>query len=245
MSISNVLSGTSNSSFKVATTSNNKSATETSASSVQGGTSSTTKGFGEMVAQANLGSLPSKTLSPEILASTVQSTTLQTSGYHFDPLSVVGIVPESNTFLQAIRAMLGKPFEPAAKDPAAVAQNAAPTLPITPTSPALTAQTQAAAAKSIGSPDLLNSIEAQLTYQASSNASRSLTTASDVATETLSKAIEASKSQAFSMTNTATNLPLYSATDLVDQYIARSSAAAVASIESALVKDVVQHSPDV
>jgi SLT domain-containing protein len=179
-----------------------------------------------------------------VLASTVQSCTLQTSDYHFDPLSVVGIVPESNTFLQAIREMLGKPFEPAAKDHA-VAQNAAPTLPITPTSPALTAQTQAAAAKSIGSPDLLNSIEAQLTYQASSNASRSLATASDVATETLSKAIEASKSQAFSMTNTATNLPLYSATDLVDQYIARSSAAAVASIESALVKDVVQHSPDV
>lgn len=141
-------------------------------------------GFSNALTQAT-STIPSKALSAEVLAATVPSTTLQTSSYVFDPLGVVGTIPESNVFLQAIRQMMGKPAE-------ALAAPATPATPPTTTpvtaavltpsttgsqttsfnalpaaSSALlaTASTTTAAAADTSTTDFLNSLEAQLNYQ--------------------------------------------------------------------------------
>ena len=114
MSLTTVLSNTTSNNLKSTTASTLKSAASAA------DTSTATTGFSDMLAQSALSTVPSKTLGPETLTGTVQSTTIQTSDYVFDPLGVVGIVPESNSFLQAIRQMMGKPLEtPVAQAPAA------------------------------------------------------------------------------------------------------------------------------
>ena len=82
-------------------------------------TSTSASGFKDMLAQSSI--LPTQSLSTEVLAATVSSTTVPTSDYVFDALSVVGIVPESNTFLQAIRQMMGKPLTPTTIEPSPTA----------------------------------------------------------------------------------------------------------------------------
>lgn len=184
---------------------------------------STDASFGQTFAQA-VSSVPSKTLSPEALDATVSSSTIQTSTYVFDPLGVVGQLPESNTFLQAIRAMLGKPLEVAAGETAkpvvATATTSAPISPV-PTFGALPAATSAPVSASVVTQsavsDAMSAIEAQLNYQTSPTTS---------ATPTPSTPTPAA--------------PTASATELVDQYIANSSASAVASMQSALVNTIDQ-----
>jgi hypothetical protein len=121
---------------------NNSAKSSTTASTV----SKTENGFADMFAHT-VNAVPSQTLSPEVLKATLPTTTIQTSSYVFDPLGVVGTVPESNTFLQAIRQMMGKPAEAAA-------------------APVIAAKTEPAA----NTHDFLDSLEAQLNYQGLSTA---------------------------------------------------------------------------
>lgn len=214
MSLSTVLgSTTANNTLKSTATSYVKSLPDTNSTSSTNDASNKPQAFGDALAVANLSTIPSKTLSPDIVAATVSSTTLQTSNYVFDPLGVVGAVPESNTFLQAIRAMLGKPAEtPAATATASASPAPAPTTetaatPLT-TFGALPAATPPIAentapapttsdATTTAKPDLMNTIEAQLSY----------------------------------LTNTS---------DMVNQYIANASAAAVVNVQSTLNNSMLQ-----
>jgi len=194
--------------------------------------------FGEMVTQASLSSLPSKTLSPEVLAATVPSTTIQTSGYVFDPLGVVGTVPESNTFLQAIRQMMGKPLSAPATEQAApatavasttaaaltpfgnlpaasTAMPAAPAMQTTPTT-LPTAQKDTAGSTHVVTTsvaDFLSSVEAQLNYQGKASEAEAAPAQATILASTLGAAMTG---------------------DLVDQYLADTSAAASAKAQSAL-----------
>lgn len=222
MSISSVLNSTANSNVKSTTSGIAKSAAASNSSSAVSSDTGTTSSFGNVLAQANLSAVPSNTLSPAVLDATVQSTTIQTSSYVFDPLGVVGKVPESNTFLQAIRAMLGKPAEANASETVASATD-------------LTAQTSDKAtttsSASTSTPNLLSSIEAQLNYQSSAGLDTS--TASRTATDTLTKAIEDAKTQTTALIDSTM---LSTSSDLVGQYIANTSAAAAASAQSTLNK---------
>jgi hypothetical protein len=162
----------------------------TSSPAASTSSSSTDTGFGGLLAQA-MSTAPSKTLNPEVLAATIPSTTIATSSYVFDPLCVVGQVPESNTFLQAIRAMLGKPLEaqqtdtpPTTATETALAVTIATSNPFptfgslpavatqvveskVPSSPALATSDAPVIDKTPATPDLMSSIEAQLKYQTS------------------------------------------------------------------------------
>jgi hypothetical protein len=133
---SNNLQGPSNGAQKSAASAATAAATAT-ASSVP------TSGFGDVLARSSQITNPNKTVSADSLVGTVQSTTIQTSGYVFDPLGVVGIVPESNTFLQAIRQMMGKPLGSPARE-----ATAPPTPPTPPTAAAPTPATTTAAVTS-------------------------------------------------------------------------------------------------
>jgi hypothetical protein len=151
-------------------------------------TSNSDTDFGGLLAQA-MGNAAGKTLNPEVQAATTPSTTIVTSSYVFDPLCVVGHIPESNTFLQAILAMLGKPLEATqTKTPQTISPETAPDFTTGLGSPlpnfALlpTVVTQAVeievpppfsstnadtpvVTKSPPATDLMSSIEAQLSYQ--------------------------------------------------------------------------------
>ena len=259
MAISSTLNSTANSYVKSTATSSATSTASTAASSAStaasdvSGSSST---FGEMLTQANLSSVPSKALSPEVMSATVESTTMQTSGYVFDPLCVVGIVPESNTFLQAIRQMMGKPFEapapaPAPEPVAAAAASALPTTttpttasaltpfgqlpaattampaaPAMPSTPASLPLSQQNTPESTGSgtsssvANFMSSLEAQLSYQDNVSVAQ----AAPAQVTTVASIVEAATIAAQSnMTG-----------DLVDQYLADTSAATSAKAESDL-----------
>jgi hypothetical protein len=195
-------------------------------------------GFGEALAQSSTNTFPSKTVSANLLTGTVQATTIQTSGYVFDPLGVVGIVPESNTFLQAIRQMMGKPLgSPATEStaPAAPTTAAAPTPATTAaafTQPgalpaaasALPTQAAPTLADTTSVSGFMSSIEAQLNYlgkgtEASAPAANAATVASAVEAATV--AAQAAVSG-----------------DLVDQYLATTSAAASAKAQSDLASAI-------
>lgn len=164
--------------------------------------SKTENSFADMFAQT-VNAVPSQTLSPEVLKATLPTTTIQTSNYVFDPLGVVGTVPESNTFLQAIRQMMGKPFEAAATpviaanaEPAASAP--APTTPALISAPAAnSAPVSQPAAKSTSTStstnDFLDSLEAQLNYQGLSTTTTPAvaSTASDMLSQNMSSATSA------------------------------------------------------
>jgi hypothetical protein len=199
----NNLQGPSNGAQKNAVNAATASAT-TTASAVP------SSGFGEALARSSTSTTPSKALSADSLAGTVQSTTIQTSGYVFDPLGVVGIVPESNTFLQAIRQMMGKPLGSPAREPAAAA---APTTAAAPTQVDTTSVA-----------GFMSSIEAQLNYlgrgtETSGPAANATTVASVVEAATV--AAQAAVSG-----------------DLVDQYLAATSAAASAKAQSDLASAI-------
>jgi hypothetical protein len=188
--------------------------------------SNTDTGFANLFSQA-VDLVQSKSLSPEVLAATTPAATIQTSTYVFDPQCVVGQVPESNTFLQAIRAMLGNPvIETSSKAPTtqisstsdiqqtplAATLAAAPT-PVTPSQLVASSATTLPTAAVVTQPsvsDALNAIEAQLSYQ---NIDPAPSTSMD---------------------------PIKTASELVDQYIANSSAAAVSNIQSTLADSVTQ-----
>lgn len=145
--------------------------------------------FASALTQAT-NTIPSKALSAEVLASTVPSTTIQTSSYVFDPLGVVGTIPESNVFLQAIRQMMGKPAEtPATTTPTptpaptsiptpVTAAVLAPSTANSPTSfnalpaavaampaPTASATTATTTSTDASTTDFMSSLEAQLNYQ--------------------------------------------------------------------------------
>jgi len=69
--------------------------------------------FGDTLASTSLGSTTTKSTDSAAFPGPIQPRTTQSSEYVFDPLCVVGIVPESNTFLQAIRRWFGKPLSTA------------------------------------------------------------------------------------------------------------------------------------
>jgi len=148
-------------------------------------------GFSNALLQAT-SSIPSKALSTEVLAATVPSTTIQTSSYVFDPLGVVGIIPESNVFLQAIRQMMGKPADtPATPSPkstststsipaptpvtaaviapstanGATSFNALPAAVSAMPAPAPIAKAATPTAADASTTDFMSSLEAQLSYQ--------------------------------------------------------------------------------
>lgn len=201
MSLTTVLSNTTSNNLKSTTASTLKSAASAA------DTSTATTGFSDMLAQSALSTVPSKTLGPETLTGTVQSTTIQTSDYVFDPLGVVGIVPESNSFLQAIRQMMGKPLEtPVAQAPAADAPTpvappalatfgalpaATPALPVAAAS-AISTQTVTSAAippetSTSSVSDFISTIEAQLNYQASSTSAAASVSAESALVNALDK----------------------------------------------------------
>lgn len=142
---------------------NNSAKSSTTASTV----SKTENGFADMFAHT-VNAVPSQTLSPEVLKATLPTTTIQTSSYVFDPLGVVGTVPESNTFLQAIRQMMGKPAEAAAAPVIAAKTEPAASTPLT-TTPA-PAATSTPTSTTANTHDFLDSLEAQLNYQGLSTA---------------------------------------------------------------------------
>lgn len=160
-------------------------------------TSKTENGFADMFAQA-VNAVPSQPLSPEVLQATLPTTTIQTSNYVFDPLGVVGTIPESNTFLQAIRQMMGKPFEAAATPVIAAKAEPAASTPATPTPAVITPP----AATSTN--DFLDSLEAQLNYQGLST-----TTVAATATATSTPTV----------TPTATSTLATTASNLLSQYM--------------------------
>ncbi len=223
----------------------------------------TASGFKDMLAQSSI--LPTQSLSPEVLAATVSSTTVPTSDYVFDALSVVGIVPESNTFLQAIRQMMGKPLTPTATEPSPTASTplttfdalppATPAMPTavstavvstptpTPTPTPTSTPTTSGTSSNAGSSsifDLLSTIEAQLNYQSNDTSATATTTPSTPTSETSVAA--ASETVTPSLTpNAATNATQTAPYgDLVQQYLTGASTAASASVESALIKAMDQ-----
>lgn len=259
MTISSAVNSTANSYVKTTAPSTAKSTAApntpaSSASTTTSDVSSTSSAFGEMVTQASLSSVPSKTLSPEVIAATVPSTTIQTSGYVFDPLGVVGTVPESNTFLQAIRQMMGKPLGAPSTDQAAPATAAASPATTTSTAAALTpfgnlpaATTSMPTASTMQSSptslpttqqevqgssqagtssvaDFMSSIEAQLSYQGNVTEAK----ASPAEATTFASIVEAATTAAQSVM----------AGDLVDQYLADASAAVSANAQSDLASAV-------
>lgn len=158
--LNNVNTSANNNSTQVVKKTSTSAANNSASSAAE--TASTETGFAQMFSQA-VSAVPSKTLSPEVLAATTPTGTIQTSTYVFDPLGVVGQVPESNTFLQAIRAMLGKPLI----DTATPTPTPAPTAQV-PTPPSQTPTAFAATATVAAQPsvsDALSAIEAQLSYQ--------------------------------------------------------------------------------
>lgn len=223
---SNNLQGPSNGAQKSAASSATAATTAT-ASSVP------TSGFGDVLARTSKITNPTKTVSEDLLAGTVQSTTIQTSGYVFDPLGVVGIVPESNTFLQAIRQMMGKPLGSPAREATAPTTAAAPTPATTTaavtssralaaaastktgTGPSLTAGAASTQADTTSVAGSMSSIEAQLNY--------------------LGKGTEASAPAAQAATVAAQAAV---SGDLVDQYLAATSAAASAKAQSDLANAI-------
>lgn len=207
--LNNVNTSANNNSTQVVKKTSTSAANNSASSAAE--TASTETGFAQMFSQA-VSAVPSKTLSPEVLAATTPTGTIQTSTYVFDPLGVVGQVPESNTFLQAIRAMLGKPLIDTSTSTAAPAPTPAPTAQV-PTPPSQTPTAFAATATVAAQPsvsDALSAIEAQLSYQNTSP------------------------------TTTTSIAPITTASALVDQYIANASAAAVASMQSTLADSVTQ-----
>lgn len=254
MTISSATNSTASSYAKSSASSIAKSTTSSNSGTTASDISSTPSAFGEMVTQAGLSSLPSKTLSPEVNAATVPSTTIQTSGYVFDPLGVVGALPESNTFLQAIRQMMGKPLDAAVTEEATPAKAESSSTATTTTAAALTqfgnlppatttmlaapvmqptqtdlstAQQDAPLSTQAGKSsvdDLMSSIEAQLSYQSSAPEA---TAAPSQATNVASIVEAATTSAQSSMTG-----------DLVDRYLAETSAAASARAQSDLASAV-------
>jgi hypothetical protein len=162
-------------------------------------------GFASALTQAS-NTIPSKALSAEVLAATVPSTTIQTSSYVFDPLGVVGTIPESNVFLQAIRQMMGKPADTTATPAPAPPPTSTPT-PVTaavlapstansPTSfnalptavaampaPTATATATTTTSTDASTTDFMSSLEAQLNYQNLSSTSDTETTLMDALEE--------------------------------------------------------------
>ena len=221
MSLTTVLSNTTSNNLKSTDTSTLKRASSTA------DTSTATTGFSDMLAKSSLSTVPSKALGPEALTGTVQSTTVQTSGYTFDPLGVVGIVPESNSFLQAIRQMMGKPLEAPATDTLTTfgaLPAATPVLPVavtasTTNTPTLTSEAAPSGTNPSSVSDFMSTIEAQLNYQVSSTSTAASPTQS-------------------APSNTSVATPTNTYTDLVGQYLAGASAAASVSAESALVNAI-------
>jgi hypothetical protein len=84
------------------------------------------------------------------------SHTIPTSNFDFDPLCVVGIVPESNAFLQFMRRLLGKPL------------SSSDTQPLIST-PAAGSLGTSSPAKSTLESNSLSSIDAQLNYLGSAS----------------------------------------------------------------------------
>jgi hypothetical protein len=228
------VSSTVNNSVKSTTSASTVSKTSTTSAE----TSKTENGFADMFAQA-VNAVPSQTLSPEVLQATLPTTTIQTSNYVFDPLGVVGTVPESNTFLQAIRQMMGKPFEPAASPviaaqaepaaitpqattPALISATAANSTTITP--PVSTAVSKpATTSTSTSTNDFLDSLEAQLNYQG-------LSTATVAATATA--------------TPTTSPVVANTASDMLTQYMSTAtSAVSATNIETTLV-DALNPEPE-
>mgnify|MGYP003336366678 CR=1 FL=1 len=114
------------------------------------------------------------------------SSTIQISNFIFDPLSVVGKIPESNSFLQAIRKMLGKFDESNTMNSTTGVENTA-----TPTTSSegidviyagannanqpsqLPVSANLVGSKNASNEELMNSIEAQINYHTNSNLSSS------------------------------------------------------------------------
>ena len=142
--------------------------------------------FNDLLTKEKSNLVQVEALNKKGLSENPPSSTIQISNFIFDPLSVVGKIPESNSFLQAIRKMLGKFDESnTMRTTAGVENNATPTTSsegidvIYPDAnnvnqpSQLPASANIVGSKNASNEDLMNSIEAQINYHTNSNLSSS------------------------------------------------------------------------
>jgi len=189
----------------------------------------TSSSFEDALANASVVSTSTK---PTFAGPAAQPKTSPSSDFVFDPLCVVGIIPESNTFLQAIRRWLDKPLSSAG----------AQTLATEPFAAKSNTQDLKVGDTSVVS-NMMGSLNAQLNYLGTSsnqdtNAKNTKPQVSPPAQQTAFSSIPYSINKVVATGNTLS--------DLVDQYLAGTSSlnsekvvsdlAVTASIEEQVTK---------